>query len=114
RESISSHEDPTGSMCRGDLRVRKQSSVPLPRFANMITCCSQPSKQEPDDLVLVHSVITCPHCGTAKRERMPVDACRIAYECSGCHVTLRRRLGDCCVFCSYGSIPCPPVQDQCC
>nr|CCA81611.1 conserved hypothetical protein [blood disease bacterium R229] len=31
-------------------------------------------------------------------------------ECPGCHALLRPRPGDCCVFCSYGSVPCPPVQ----
>ncbi|MFZ0027756.1 MAG: GDCCVxC domain-containing (seleno)protein, partial [Pseudolabrys sp.] len=20
--------------------------------------------------------------------------------------------GDCCVFCSYGSVPCPPIQEK--
>jgi hypothetical protein len=61
------------------------------------------------------SVITCPHCGTARTEHMPTDACLIAYDCSGCSARLRPKPGDCCVFCSYGSVPCPPVQSgNCC
>jgi hypothetical protein len=24
---------------------------------------------------------------------------------------LRPKAGDCCVFCSYGTVPCPPVQE---
>jgi hypothetical protein len=56
------------------------------------------------------SVITCPDCGTAKMETMPVDACRILYACTGCGRELRPKPGDCCVFCSYGSAPCPPIQ----
>ena len=67
------------------------------------------------------SVITRPGCGTARTELMPIDACRIFYECTGCGMTLRPKPGDCCVFCSYGSVPCPPVQaersgeaDACC
>jgi hypothetical protein len=56
------------------------------------------------------SVITCPHCGVAKTETMPTDACRYFYECTGCGAMLRPKPGDCCVFCSYGSVPCPPVQ----
>jgi hypothetical protein len=56
------------------------------------------------------SIITCPLCGTTKSERMRADACRIIYECTGCHMTLRPKAGDCCVFCSYGSVPCPPIQ----
>ena len=41
---------------------------------------------------------------------MPTDACLFFHECSACHVLLRPRAGDCCVFCSYGSVPCPPIQ----
>ena len=62
---------------------------------------------------LVHdSMVTCPACGTAKTEHMPADACQIVYECAGCGVTLRPKPGDCCVFCSYGSVPCPPIQAE--
>ena len=58
------------------------------------------------------SVITCPGCGTTKIERMPTDACRIVYECTGCGMMMRTKPGDCCVFCSYGSVPCPPIQAE--
>ena len=56
------------------------------------------------------STITCPHCGDRAEETMPTDACRFFYECSGCGARLKPRPGDCCVFCSYGSVPCPPIQ----
>jgi hypothetical protein len=56
------------------------------------------------------STITCPHCGHAEIETMPTDACQFFYDCKGCGVLLRPKAGDCCVFCSYGSVPCPPVQ----
>jgi hypothetical protein len=58
------------------------------------------------------SLITCPRCGTTRMETMPVDACWVFYDCMGCGMTLRPKPGDCCVFCSYGSVPCPPVQAQ--
>ena len=45
-------------------------------------------------------------------ERMPDDACRIAYDCKGCGEGLVPRAGDCCVFCSYGTTPCPPIQRE--
>jgi len=62
---------------------------------------------------MIHqSLITCPHCGTAKLERMPMDACQFFYDCTGCGARLKPKPGDCCVFCSYGSVPCPPVQAQ--
>jgi tripartite-type tricarboxylate transporter receptor subunit TctC len=41
---------------------------------------------------------------------MPLDACQYFYECRGCKVLLRPEAGDCCVFCSFGSVKCPPVQ----
>jgi hypothetical protein len=41
---------------------------------------------------------------------MPTDACQWYHECEACHTLLKPRPGDCCVFCSYGDTPCPPVQ----
>lgn len=64
------------------------------------------------DLMLLQSTITCPHCGVAKTETMPTDACQFFYECSGCGNRLKPKAGDCCVFCSYGSVPCPPIQEN--
>ncbi len=60
--------------------------------------------------VVLHSTITCPSCGHAATELMPTDACQWFYECKGCNSLLRPQPGDCCVFCSYGTVPCPPVQ----
>lgn len=40
---------------------------------------------------------------------MPVDACIYYYECKGCRALLRSYEGDCYVFCSFGSVKCPPV-----
>ncbi|MGE3289754.1 MAG: GDCCVxC domain-containing (seleno)protein [Geminicoccaceae bacterium] len=57
------------------------------------------------------STLTCPHCGYQKVEAMPTDACQYFYDCRGCGAVLRPRPGDCCVFCSYGSNPCPPMQE---
>jgi hypothetical protein len=62
--------------------------------------------------VLLESVLVCPVCGFAKRETMPTDACQFFYECSNCKKLLRPKPGDCCVFCSYGSVKCPPMQDE--
>ncbi|OSZ72936.1 GDCCVxC domain-containing (seleno)protein [Hydrogenophaga sp. IBVHS1] len=60
--------------------------------------------------VLLTSVLTCPECGHGRAEVMPTDACQWFYECKACHVVLRPKTGDCCVFCSYGTVPCPPIQ----
>lgn len=64
------------------------------------------------DAAILESVLTCPHCGFAKLETMPTDACQFFYECQQCKAVLRPLAGDCCVYCSYGSVPCPPVQLQ--
>jgi hypothetical protein len=66
--------------------------------------------------VTLESVLTCPRCTFASRETMPTDACQFFYECKGCGATLKPNWGDCCVFCSFGSVKCPPVQAErsCC
>ncbi len=71
-----------------------------------------PSTDQP----ILESVLTCPHCGHAKVELMPTDACLFFYECENCKALLRPKPGDCCVFCSFGSRKCPPMQSQagCC
>jgi hypothetical protein len=56
------------------------------------------------------SEITCPNCGHGKTESMPLDACIYFYECEECGSLLKPNQGDCCVFCSFGSVPCPTVQ----
>lgn len=47
---------------------------------------------------------------------MPENACQWFYDCRSCHAVLKPEPGDCCVFCSYATVPCPPVQlgDKCC
>lgn len=60
--------------------------------------------------MIEESVITCPHCGHREVEKMPVNACQYYYDCKGCGKLLKPNVGDCCVFCSFGSVKCPPVQ----
>ncbi|HKP04282.1 MAG TPA: GDCCVxC domain-containing (seleno)protein [Chthoniobacterales bacterium] len=66
------------------------------------------TRQEEGRLVL-RSVITCPHCGHRAEEEMPTNACLFFYDCLACHARLKPKAGDCCVFCSYGSVLCPPA-----
>lgn len=63
------------------------------------------------DIQLVSTLI-CPECGRHTTQTMPVDACIHFFECPGCGTMLKPREGDCCVFCSYGTVPCPPVQQH--
>ena len=66
--------------------------------------------------IILESEITCPLCGHCKREVMPTDACQWFYECESCGELLKPKPGDCCVYCSYGTVACPPIQagDACC
>ena len=69
-----------------------------------------------DPQVVLESTLTCPKCGHAEIETMPNDACQWFYECKSCGNVLTPKEGDCCVFCSYATVPCPPIQkgDSCC
>ena len=66
--------------------------------------------------VITKSIITCPNCGHKKEEEMPTNACQYFYECVHCKALLKPLPGDCCVYCSYGTVKCPPVQENknCC
>lgn len=79
---------------------------------NSVAKCSTDSCRS----VELQSTITCPHCGHQQAEEMPTNACVYFFECPNCHATLRPKPGDCCVFCSYGSVKCPPIQSAggCC
>jgi hypothetical protein len=61
------------------------------------------------DLTLT-SAITCPLCKFSEEEIMSENSCAWFYECKNSKTLLKPKPGDCCVFCSYGSVKCPPVQ----
>lgn len=56
------------------------------------------------------ATLTCPACKAVTQETMPVNACIYFYECRTCGALLKPKPGDCCVFCSYADVPCPPKQ----
>jgi hypothetical protein len=62
--------------------------------------------------VQLESTITCPACGFATTETMPTDACQVRYPCQWCGEVLKPKAGDCCVYCSYGTVPCPSIQSE--
>ncbi len=66
--------------------------------------------------IVLKSMLTCPNCGFQKTEIMPTDACQFFYECENCKRVLKPLKGDCCVYCSYGTVKCPPIQagEKCC
>lgn len=59
---------------------------------------------------ILTSRLTCPVCGHQSMETMPTNACQYFYDCRGCGAVLKPKPGDCCVFCSFGTTPCPPMQ----
>jgi len=61
-------------------------------------------------IIIAESTVTCPFCGLAKTETMPADACLFFYQCTGCGALLRPKPGKCCAFCSFGTVPCPTIQ----
>lgn len=74
--------------------------------ADAVASCCAPANTAQEHT----STLTCPKCGHQKTETMPTDACLFFYECKGCHTLLKPLPGDCCVFCSYGTVKCPPVM----
>lgn len=59
----------------------------------------------------LRSTLTCPICDYSETVSMPTNACQWFYDCKGCGELLKPKAGDCCVYCSYGSIACPPTQE---
>ncbi|MDJ0640006.1 MAG: GDCCVxC domain-containing (seleno)protein [Paracoccaceae bacterium] len=66
--------------------------------------------------IIATSTLTCPKCGAKTTAEMLTDACQYFWDCPSCKAVLRPKAGDCCVWCSYGTVPCPPVQagEGCC
>jgi hypothetical protein len=62
--------------------------------------------------VQIEARLTCPECGAVQVVEMPRDACQYFYTCTNCEALLRPKPGDCCVFCSYADVPCPPKQHE--
>jgi hypothetical protein len=63
-------------------------------------------------MIDMQSTIACPKCGYLSTESMPADACQYIYTCKRCEQEMKPKKGDCCVYCSYGSVPCPPIQEE--
>ena len=68
------------------------------------------SKRGEMRIMILQSTITCPECEHRREDTMPTDACRYFYECENCKKVLKPNHGDCCVYCSYGTVKCPPLQ----
>jgi hypothetical protein len=59
----------------------------------------------------LRSTLTCPECAGRTTQTMPTDACQYFFDCPTCGAVLKPKAGDCCVYCSYADVPCPPIQE---
>ncbi|WP_308418453.1 GDCCVxC domain-containing (seleno)protein [Poseidonibacter ostreae] len=53
-------------------------------------------------------MITCPLCGH-KEEVILTDSCQFFYQCRNCNKMIRPKGQDCCIFCSYVTVPSPSI-----
>lgn len=60
--------------------------------------------------IILESVVRCPKCGFESQELMPTHYCLVRYQCKNCSFIMTPIEGKCCIFCSYGSVPCPAMQ----
>ncbi len=68
------------------------------------------AEPEMSEEFLPRSTLSCPQCCHRSTDTMPTDACQYFYDCKGCGAVLKPHAGDCCVYCSYGDVKCPPIQ----
>ena len=87
-------------------------------FASFLNSAKRPLRQHRTNChlrmtnmeVMTRARLTCPECGFADELEMPTDSCQFFQQCAQCKTVLRPEPGDCCVFCSYGDVPCPSMQ----
>ena len=63
-----------------------------------------------DQQPVLQSDNTCPIRGAMVTETMHKDTCQFFWKCPVCGDVIRLKEGDCCVYCSCGTVPCPPIQ----
>jgi hypothetical protein len=57
------------------------------------------------------SVIKCPICKYKKEIPIPVGSL-LLYDCEECKARLKPKNEECCVLCSYGTVPCLKTQKE--
>lgn len=62
------------------------------------------------DTMQTQANLTCPYCKEVQEVEMPTTGCQYMYKCGKCGKVITAKKGDCCVFCSYADIKCPPKQ----
>src|SRR5262245_5943351 len=97
---------------RGSLGASATTHVNAPVSVVTTDHTTCPTARRIERVIELTSIITCPECGYQAAETMPTDACLYFYDCNRCGVRLKPHRGSCCVFCSHGSVPCPPIQEE--
>ncbi|WP_371133417.1 GDCCVxC domain-containing (seleno)protein [Methylotenera sp.] len=62
------------------------------------------------NMMILESTLTCPSCGYVATEKMTLDSLLWFYKCKSCHSMIKPKCGNCCVFCSFGTVKCPSMQ----
>jgi hypothetical protein len=62
------------------------------------------------DGIVSDCVVTCPVCKTQVQEHMVSETLKLIYHCPVCLTWLSPKKGDHCIYDSYGSANCPPIQ----
>jgi hypothetical protein len=62
------------------------------------------------DGIVGDCVVTCPVCKTQVQETMCSETLKLIYHCPVCLSWLSPKKGDHCIYDSYGSVNCPPIQ----
>ncbi len=61
-------------------------------------------------MIKTRSIVQCPHCGFKTVEHMPSVRKVMTFCCPACERSCAADDKHCCVFCQYGSVPCPTAQ----
>ena len=78
----------------------QEKEIPAEDSARHSTAVTDPTR----------SNLTCPACGNTENKVLPTEVCLIKYTCPRCKTDIYPKEGDCCVFCSYGTVKCPSKQ----
>ncbi|WP_425451323.1 GDCCVxC domain-containing (seleno)protein [Leucothrix pacifica] len=63
------------------------------------------------DKIIYKTNVTCPGCGCIDTRVMKFEVVEQTYHCPSCQNVYAKKLGSCCIYCSYGSKNCPVIQD---
>jgi len=63
-----------------------------------------------DVLPILYSQLVCPACGARQLAHMTIATPEESFACSTCGACFVPGPYDCCVFCCFGTVPCPVAQ----